>query len=389
VTTSRSAALEALATQTIELPSWAFGNSGTRFKVFGQPGVARDPYEKLEDAAQVHRYTGVAPRVSLHIPWDLVDDYGKLASHAADLGVEIGAINSNLFQDDDYRLGSLTHADPAVRRKAVDHHAQCVEVMNQTGSTDLKVWLPDGTNYPGQDDLRARQDRLADSLQQIYAMLGPDHRMLLEYKFFEPYFYAMDIPDWGTSLVHCLALGEQATVVLDTGHHAPGTNIEFIVMQLLRAGRLGAFDFNSRNYADDDLIVGSADPFQLFRIMNEIVGNDALRPESGVNFMLDQCHNIEPKIPGQIRSVMNVQEATAKALFVDRGALTAAQQTGDVLGANALLMDAYNTDARPMLAELRESKGLDPDPYAAYARSGYQERIARERVGGQQAGWGA
>jgi L-rhamnose isomerase / sugar isomerase len=382
-------ALDALAEQTIELPSWAFGNSGTRFKVFGQPGVARDPYEKLADAAQVHRYTGVAPRVSLHIPWDLVDDYDKLAAHAADLGIRIGAINCNLFQDDDYRLGSLTHADPAVRRKAIAHHAQCVDVMRATGSTDLKVWLPDGTNYPGQDDLRARQDRLADSLQQIYAMLGPDMRMLLEYKFFEPYFYAMDIPDWGTSLVHCLALGDQATVVLDTGHHAPGTNIEFIVMQLLRAKRLGAFDFNSRNYADDDLIVGSADPFQLFRIMNEIVGNDALSPAAGVNFMLDQCHNIEPKIPGQIRSVMNVQEATAKALLVDREALAAAQQSGDVLGANAVLMDAYNTDVRPLLASLREHKGLDADPSAAYAASGYQERIARERVGGTQAGWGA
>jgi L-rhamnose isomerase/sugar isomerase len=385
----RARALVALAEQTIELPSWAFGNSGTRFKVFGQPGVARNPYEKLEDAAQVHAYTGVAPRVSLHIPWDLVDDYDKLAAHAADLGIRIGAINSNLFQDDEYRLGSLTHVDPAVRRKAIEHHAQCIDVMRKTGSTDLKIWLPDGTNYPGQDDLRGRQDRLADSLQQIYAMLEPNHRLLLEYKFFEPYFYAMDIPDWGTSLVHCLALGDQATVVLDTGHHAPGTNIEFIVMQLLRAGRLGAFDFNSRNYADDDLIVGSADPFQLFRIMNEIVGNDALAPESGVNFMLDQCHNIEPKIPGQIRSVMNVQEATAKALLVDREALAAAQRSGDVLAAHGALMDAYNTDVRPLLAELRESKGLDPDPYAAYARSGYQERIARERVGGSQAGWGA
>jgi L-rhamnose isomerase/sugar isomerase len=389
VTDLRARALEALASQTIELPSWAFGNSGTRFKVFGQPGVARTPFEKLEDAAQVHAFTGVAPRVSLHIPWDLVDNYDKLAAHAADLGVRIGAINSNLFQDDEYRLGSLTHADAAVRRKAIDHHAQCVEVMKATGSTDLKVWLPDGTNYPGQDDLRARQDRLADSLSQIYAMLGPSMRMLLEYKFFEPYFYAMDIPDWGTSLVHCLALGEQATVVLDTGHHAPGTNIEFIVMQLLRAKRLGAFDFNSRNYADDDLIVGSADPFQLFRIMNEIVGNDALRPDAGVNFMLDQCHNIEPKIPGQIRSVMNVQESTAKALLVDREALSAAQQSGDVLGANNVLMDAYNSDVRPLLAELRESKGLDADPYRAYAGSGYQERIARERVGGSQAGWGA
>jgi L-rhamnose isomerase/sugar isomerase len=388
VTDLRARALEALAQQTIELPSWAFGNSGTRFKVFGQPGVARDPFEKLEDAAQVHAHTGVAPRVSLHVPWDRVDDFDRLAKHAADLGLSLCAINSNLFQDDDYRLGSLTHPDAAVRRKAIAHHAECVDVMRATGSTDLKLWLPDGTNYAGQDDLRARQDRLAESLQEVYALLDPDMRLLLEYKFFEPYFYATDIPDWGTSLLHCLALGEQAQVVLDTGHHAPGTNIEFIVMQLLRVGRLGAFDFNSRNYADDDLIVGSADPFQLFRIMNEIVQNDALL-DAGVNFMLDQCHNIEPKIPGQIRSVMNVQEATAKALLVDRDALRAAQVAGDVLGANAVLMDAYNTDVRPLLADLRESKGLDADPYAAYARSGYQERIARARVGGQQAGWGA
>ena len=388
MTDLRTRALAALAEQTIELPSWAFGNSGTRFKVFGQPGVARDPFEKIEDAAQVHRYTGAAPRVSLHVPWDLVDDFGKLAAHAADLGVSIGAINSNLFQDDDYRLGSLTHPDEAVRAKAVAHHAQCVDVMRATGSTDLKLWLPDGTNYAGQDDLRGRQERLADSLHQVYALLDPGMRLLLEYKFYEPYFYAMDIPDWGTSLLHCLALGDQATVVLDTGHHAPGTNIEFIVMQLLRAGRLGAFDFNSRYYGDDDLIVGSADPFQLFRIMNEIVAADALLG-AGVNFMLDQCHNIEPKIPGQIRSVTNVQEATAKALLVDREALSAAQQAGDVLAAHGALTDAFSTDVRPLLAELRESKGLEADPYAAYARSGHQERIARERVGGTQAGWGA
>jgi L-rhamnose isomerase / sugar isomerase len=375
--------------QKIELPSWAFGNSGTRFKVFAQPGVPRDPYEKIADAAQVHKYTGVAPSVALHIPWDRVDDYAKLAAHAADLGVRIGAINSNLFQDDDYRLGSLTHPDRAVRNKAIAHHAECVEVMRQTGSADLKLWLPDGTNYPGQDDLRARQDRLAESLAEIYALLGPQHRLLIEYKFFEPYFYAMDIPDWGTSLLHCLALGERAQVVLDTGHHAPGTNIEFIVMQLLRAGRLGAFDFNSRNYADDDLIVGSADPFQLFRIMNEIVAAGALGPQSRVTFMLDQCHNIEPKIPGQIRSVMNVQEATAKALLVDGDALREAQRAGDVLGAHGVLMDAYNTDVRPLLAELRAEQSLDADPMAAYAASGHAEEIAADRVGGQQAGWGA
>lgn len=384
-----AAARSALAQQTIELPSWAFGNSGTRFKVFGQAGVPRDPFEKLADAAQVHRYTGVAPRVSLHIPWDLVDDYDALARHAKDLGVQIGAINSNLFQDDDYMLGSLTHPDARVRAKAVAHHVQCVDVMRATGSTDLKLWLPDGLNYPGQDSIRARQDRLAESLQEIYAALDPEHRLILEYKFFEPAFYSTDIPDWGTSLLHCLALGERAMVVLDTGHHAPGTNIEFIVAQLLRHGRLGAFDFNSRFYADDDLMVGAADPFQLFRIMHEIVQSGALAPDSGVNFMLDQCHNIEPKIPGQIRSVMNVQEATAKALLVDTAALTAAQQSGDVLGANGVLMDAYNTDVRPLLADLRIEQGLDADPMGAFARSGYTETIVAERVGGTQAGWGA
>ncbi|MFD1719681.1 L-rhamnose isomerase [Georgenia deserti] len=384
-----TAARAALAAQTIELPSWAFGNSGTRFKVFGQPGVPRDPYEKIADAAQVHRYTGAAPRVSLHIPWDLVDDFGALRRHAEDLGVQLGAINSNVFQDDDYMLGSLTNPDPKVRRKAVDAHLRCLEVMNETGSQDLKIWLADGLNYPGQDDLRSRQDRLAEGLAEIYAALAPHQRIILEYKFFEPAFYATDVPDWGTSLLHCMALGEQAMVVLDTGHHAPGTNIEFIVAQLLRVGRLGAFDFNSRFYADDDLMVGAADPFQLFRIMNEIVAAGALDPDSGVNFMLDQCHNIEPKIPGQIRSVMNVQEATAKALLVDRDALAAAQRSGDVLGAHGVLMDAYNTDVRSLLADLRTEQGLDPDPMVAYAASGYGERIAAERVGGAQAGWGA
>jgi L-rhamnose isomerase/sugar isomerase len=213
--------------------------------------------------------------------------------------------------------------------------------------------------------------------------------LLLEYKLFEPAFYATDIPDWGTSYAHCLEMGPKATVCIDTGHHAPGTNIEFIVAFLLRAGKLGAFDFNSRFYADDDLMVGAADPFQLFRIMYEIVRGDALDPAYGINFMLDQCHNIEAKIPAIIRSVMNVQEATAKALLVDRVALRAAQREGKVLEANAIVMDAYNTDVRPILAELRTETGLDPDPIAAYHRSGYQQRIEAERAGGRQAGWGA
>jgi L-rhamnose isomerase / sugar isomerase len=379
----------ALRQQRIELPSWAFGNSGTRFKVFPQPGVPRDPYEKIADAAQVHAFTGVAPSVALHIPWDAVDDYADLAKHADDHGVRVGTINANVFQDNDYKLGSVCHPDPAVRRKALDHLLECVDVMDATGSRDLKLWFADGTNYPGQDSIRARQDRLAEALAAAYRRLGSGQRLLLEYKLFEPAFYHTDVPDWGTAYAHCLQLGDRAQVVVDTGHHAPGTNIEFIVAFLLRERKLGAFDFNSRFYADDDLMVGAADPFQLFRIMHEVVQGGGYAPEAGIAFMLDQCHNIEPKIPGQIRSVMNAQEATAKALLVDADALAAAQEAGDVLGANAVLMDAYNTDVRPLLAELRAELDLDPDPMAAYARSGYAERIAAERVGGAQAGWGA
>src|SRR4051794_40610011 len=389
MTLAPDTALAGLDDFTIEVPSWAYGNSGTRFKVFHTAGVPRNPFEKISDAAQVNAVTGLAPRVSLHIPWDKVDDYGALATYAKELGVSIGAINSNLFQEEDYKLGSLTHVDERIRTKAIRHHLDCIEIMRLTGSRDLKIWLPDGTNYAGQASLRDRQERLADSLQQVYAALGEDQRLLLEYKFFEPYFYAMDIPDWGTSLLHCQALGERAQVVLDTGHHAPGTNIEFIVMQLLRAGKLGAFDFNSRYYADDDLIVGSADPFQLFRILFEIVSTGAHRPASKVNFMLDQCHNIEDKIPGQIRSVLNVEQALAKALLVDRDALAAPQRAGDVLGATAVIMDAYEPDARGPLADRREARGLPRDPVAAYAASDHPRRIVAERVGGTQASWGS
>lgn len=377
-----------LTDQAIELPSWAFGNSGTRFKVFGSPGTPRDPFEKISDAAQVHKHTGLAPTVALHIPWDLVDSFSDLRKHAEDNGVSLGTVNSNTFQDDDYKLGSVTHSDPAIRQKAIDHHLRCIDVMDETGSRDLKIWLADGTNYPGQDDIRARQDRLAESLAAIYARLGDDQRMVLEYKFFEPAFYHTDVPDWGTSYAHTMALGDKAFVCLDTGHHAPGTNIEFIVAQLLRLGKLGSFDFNSRFYADDDLIVGAADPFQLFRIIAEVVRGGGLN-NSEVAFMLDQCHNIEKKIPGQIRSVLNVQEMTARALLIDREALSAAQAAGDVLGANGILMDAFYTDVRPALAEWRESRGLPGDPMAAYAASGYQEKIEADRVGGTQAGWGA
>lgn len=378
-----------LALQAIELPSWAFGNSGTRFKVFGTPGTPRTIQEKLADAAQVHAFTGLAPTVALHIPWDKTDDYAALARYAADLGVALGTVNSNTFQDEDYKFGSLTHVDAKIRRKAIDHHLECIDIMDATGSRDLKIWLADGSNYPGQADLRGRQDRLSESLQVIYDRLGEDQRLVLEYKFFEPAFYHTDVCDWGTSYAQVAALGPKAMVCLDTGHHAPGTNIEFIVMQLLRLGKLGSFDFNSRFYADDDLIVGAADPFQLFRILFEVVRGGGYGPDSGVAFMLDQCHNVEDKVPGQIRSVLNVQEMTAKAMLVDRDALAAAQAAGDVLGANGIFMDAFYTDVRADLAAWRESRGLPGDPMAAFAATGYLAKIAADRVGGTQAGWGA
>jgi len=378
-----------LEAQAIELPSWAFGNAGTRFKVFSTPGTPRSAEEKIADAAKVNELTALAPTVALHIPWDKVDDYSALRRYANDLGVDLGTVNSNTFQDDIYKFGSLTHIDPKVRQKAIDHHFDCIDIMDQTGSRDLKIWLADGTNYPGQGDIRGRQDRLADSLEKIYARIGQEQRLVLEYKFFEPAFYHMDVPDWGTSYAQVSALGERALVCLDTGHHAPGTNIEFIVMQLLRLGKLGSFDFNSRFYADDDLIVGAADPFQLFRIIYEVVRGGGLAEGSPVAFMLDQCHNVEDKIPGQIRSVLNVQEMTARALLVDSDALTAAQEAEDVLGSNAVLMDAFYTDVRPDLAAWRESRGLPADPMKAYAESGWAKKLADERAGGTQLSWGA
>ena len=376
--------------QAIEVPSWAYGNSGTRFKVFGSAGTPRTVEEKIADAATVHRFTGLAPDVALHIPWDRVDDYSALRAYAENLDIGIGTINSNTFQDDDYKLGALTHVDRKVRQKAIDHHFECIDVMNATGSRDLKIWLAEGSNYPGQNDMRGRQERLAESLHTIYERLAESQRLVLEYKLFEPAFYHTDVPDWGTAYTQVAALGDRAVVCLDTGHHAPATNVEFIVTQLLRLGKLGSFDFNSRFYADDDLIVGAADPFQLFRILFEVVrggGYKPANPDSEVAFMLDQCHNIEDKIPGQIRSVLNVQEMTARALLVDREALSNAQAVGDVLTANEIFMDAFYTDVRNDLAGWREEHGLPADPMRAYADSGYQQRIEADRVGGIQAGW--
>ena len=361
----------------VETPSWGYGNSGTRFKVFAQPGAAQTVEEKIADAGLVHKLTGICPTIALHIPWDRVDDWKALKGLASSHGIAIGAINPNLFQDDDYKLGSFCNPSAAIRRRAVDHVLECIDIAREVGSTVISLWLADGTNYAGQDDLRARGSRLRACMGEIYRALPPGVRVLVEYKFFEPGFYSTDLPDWGTALEICTELGPQAQVLVDTGHHAQGVNVEQIVAQLMDRGRLGGFHFNDSNYADDDLIVGSADPFQLFLIFNEIVA--AGEAADQVAFMIDQSHNIEPKIEAMVQSVINVQVAHAKALLVDRPRLKAAQESGDVLAAHRVLTDAYETDVRPLLAAARSALGLDPDPIVALRRSGYVERVAKER----------
>jgi L-rhamnose isomerase/sugar isomerase len=369
----------------VETPSWGYGNSGTRFKVFAQPGAARTIEEKLADAGMVNRLTGICPTVAIHIPWDRVDDWDALCKVAGGHGVKIGAINPNLFQDDQYMLGSLAHPSAAVRRQAIDHVLECIEIAQKVGSSIVSLWLADGTNYPGQDDLRSRSRRLSEGLKRIYAALPSGIRLLVEYKFFEPGFYSTDLPDWGTAYAICLDLGPQAEVLVDTGHHAQGVNIEQIVAHLLYRTRLGGFHFNARKYADDDLIVGSTNPFELFLIFNELVAAEEDSDENvaatarNVAYMIDQSHNIEPKLEAMVQSVMNIQTAHAKALLVDRARLGEAQSAGDLLRANRVLVDAYETDVRPILTEARKRLGIDPDPVAALRRSGYVERVARER----------
>jgi L-rhamnose isomerase/sugar isomerase len=373
---TETAALERLAALEIETPSWGYGNSGTRFHVFPWPGAARTVWERVDDAALVHQLTGCCPSVALHIPWDRVDDWSALREYASTRGVRIGAINPNLFGEDEYRLGSLCNPDKAVRAQALEHCRECVEIAHEVDSTIVSLWLADGTNYPGQDDLRERHARLVAGLEELYRMLPAGMRLLVEYKFFEPGFYSTDLPDWGTAAMLCRRLGPQAQVLVDTGHHAQGTNVEQIVAVLLAEGLLGGFHFNNRKYADDDLIVGAIDPFELFRIMREIAAGKA---ENSVAFMIDQSHNIEGKIDAVIQSVMNIQTAYAKALMVDEQRLADAQQEGDVLGAHRVLLEAFETDVRPLLARLRAEIGVQPDPVEAFRRGGHVERLARER----------
>jgi L-rhamnose isomerase / sugar isomerase len=366
-----------LKAQHIETPSWGYSNAGTRFKVFPAPGAARNIHEKLADAGYIHKLTGVAPTVAVHIPWDKTDDYEALKQYAADCGVAIGAVNPNVFQADKYKLGSITNPDSGIREEALEHLIECCEIMAKTGSTILSLWFADGTNYAGQDDIRARKQRMYESLAETYKHLPAGSRMLVEYKFFEPAFYHTDLADWGMAYATALKLGEQAQVLVDTGHHAQGTNIAHIVAFLLDEGRLGGFHFNARRYADDDLIVGTNNPQELFEIFYELVS--AGESAKDVAYMIDQCFNIESKLEGMLLSVINCQLAYAKALIVDRAQLRQRQLAGDVLGAHGVLMDAFHTDVRPLLAQVRVEMGRQPDPIDAYRGDGYAKRIAEER----------
>lgn len=384
----------ALKAQKIETPSWGYANSGTRFKAFPWPGAASTTRQKMDDAAMVHQMTGIAPSVAIHIPWDKPEDgdYTAMSQYAQAQGVKIGAVNPNVFQDVEYKLGSLGNPDPGVQEQALDHLIECCEIMGKTNSDILSLWFADGTNYAGQDNLIARKRRFETHLATTYQHLPAGSRMLVEYKFFEPAFYSTDIPDWGVAYAWCLKLGPQAQVLVDLGHHAQGVNIEQIVAFLLDEGRLGGFHFNNRKYADDDLIVGSTNPYELFLIYNELAAGEQSKDDTvrataqNIAYMIDQAHNVEGKVGAMIYSVLNCQEAYAKALCVPRQKLADAQSAGEVLSAHQVLTDAFRTDVRPLLAQVREELGVPIDPMAAYRGSGYQAKIAKERGVSQSSG---
>lgn len=376
-----------LKNQAIETPSWGYANSGTRFQTFPWPGAAVTTRQKLNDAAMVHKMTGIAPSVALHIPWDTPEDgdYQAMRQYAEMQGIRLGAINPNVFQDYEYMLGSIANPDQAVQQQALNHMIECCAIMEKTGSEILSLWFADGTNYAGQDDLRARKQRVEKNLEALYKHLPTGSRALIEYKLFEPGFYSTDIPDWGTSYMLSLKLGEQAQVLIDLGHHPLGTNIEQIVAFLLDEGKMGGFHFNNHRYADDDLMVGSVNPFELFLIYNSIVEaqDSGDQPAAGtadeIAFMIDQSHNIEGKIAPMIHSVLNCQEAYAKALLVPRAELKKAQKEGRVLDAHRVLVETFRIDVRPLLAHVRAEMGIPENPIKAYQQSGYEEKISKER----------
>jgi L-rhamnose isomerase / sugar isomerase len=358
----------------IETPSWAYANCGTRFGVVKDPAAPRTPYEKVSDAAQTHKFTGITPAVAVHVLWDHVPDWADLRKHAVREGIRIGAINPNLFSEPRYKFGSICNADAGVRRQAVENMKACVDIGRTTGSSLLSLWFADGTNYPGQGDFRRRKDRMEACLAEVYAYLPKGMRMLIEYKLFEPAFYHTDIADWGIAQILARKLGDGAQVLVDLGHHAHGTNIPWIVSTLLGEGKLGGFHFNDRKYADDDLTTGCMNPYELFLIFHELVG-----AEDRLAFMIDEMPVIKPRIESMIQSAVNLQEAYVKALLVDRPALAEAQDANRIIDAENVIRAAWTADVKPILEVARTRKGLDPDPLRAYRASGYYAKTLKER----------
>jgi len=367
----------------IELPSWGFANTGTRFGKFIQASAATTTEEKIADAGVVHRFTGCCPSVAVHVLWDFpngVADVPAVMRAAADNGVRIGAINPNVFQDQCYKNGSLCNPDAEVRRMALAHILDSIEIQRKTGSRDLSLWFADGISYPGSGSIRARRDCLLEGLRTVHAALGGEQRMLVEYKPFEPAFYATDIADWGMSYICCKHAGERAKVLVDTGHHYQAQNIEQIVAWLLSERMLGGFHFNDRRYADDDLTLGSMDPYQVFRIFHEICFYTWETGEApDVAYMVDQSHNLKNKIEETIQTANNAQELFAKAALVDHDKLASYQEDGELIDAEETLREAFFTDVRPLLREWRAAKGLAADPMAAFRASGYLQEAERER----------
>jgi L-rhamnose isomerase/sugar isomerase len=372
-------ARQAMALQ-IETPSWAYANCGTRFGVVKDPAAPRDAYEKVSDAAQVHKVTGITPAVAVHVLWDSVPDWSDLQRHAVGQGIRIGAINPNLFTEPQYKSGSICSPDAKIRRAAVDNMKACVDIGRMVGSRVLSLWFADGTNYPGQGDFRRRRGWMEEALGEVYAHLPKSMRMLVEYKFFEPAFYHTDIADWGIAVLLAKKLGPRAQVLVDLGHHAHGTNIPWIVSTLITERKLGGFHFNDRKYADDDLTTGCMNPYELFLIFCELVaGMSDPTLETDFAFMIDEMPVIKPRIESMIQSAVNLQEAFAKALLVDRARLAEAQDANRIIDAEEVIRAAWTADVKPILEIARMKLGLNPDPLAAFRRSGYAEKILKER----------
>ncbi len=374
-----------LKAQVIELPSWAVGNSGTRYGVFREDGAARHIWDKIEDCAEIQRVVGICPVMASHVLWDVTDDgrYEPVRDYAAERGLGIGAVHPNTFMGQQFRLGSICSPDEHVRQSTIDHLVDCVRITREMGSKVIGMWLADGTNYPGQDHLRTRKQRLFEGFKALYDAMDDDMILAIEYKYFEPGFYSTDLMDWGMSLLLCNRLGDRAKVLVDVGHHPPSANIEHIVSILLDEGKLGGFHLNDRKYGDDDLMAGTVNPLQLFLIYNQLVdaAPDTTTEVDNVIYMLDQSHNVEPSIEGIIQSLMYTQTAYAKALAVERDTLSAAQNAGDVILANRTIMDAYELDIQPLLKQVRIEMGRHPDPIIAYREGGYARKINDERAG--------